>query len=162
MNLCPRCGGTNQEKASYCSYCGVQLPKPPQPNIYTENRSNVTNTSNSQTVIHNYYSSPPQQSSVQPQFIPVYYPVENVPPQKKHTFWKILGWLFIFPLMVTLIAVKKKKWYWWLLALLSWIIYFGLGSSNTASAFSCQAYIINDCYGMRNRMGKYYLSTHAR
>lgn len=139
MNLCPRCGGTNQENASYCSYCGVQLPKPPQPNIYTESHGNVTNTNNSQTVIHNYYTSTPQQSSAQPQFIPVYYPVEKVQPKKKHTFWKILGWIFIFPLMVTLIAIEKKKWYWWLLALISWFIYLRLGSSQSASAISYHA-----------------------
>lgn len=38
--------------------------------------------------------------------------------------WKIvLGWVLCFPLMVSLISIKKNKWYWYVLAGLSWIIY---------------------------------------
>lgn len=128
MKLCPRCGAPNYDQSINCHYCGIQFPPPPQqqPPAYW-NQSPPNQPPPVHHTVNNYYfnQSRPVKSSVRP-----------APKPKKNTVWKVLGWLFIFPLMVTLIARKKKTKLWNGIAVACWIVYlivFGPWNSNTPS-----------------------------
>lgn len=111
MKNCPRCNAPNDDVAVSCKYCGITFPAAPvqsQPNM------------NPQTVhIHNNY----YRSGSRNDYAPAQ-PVQSGPFDKWKTWQKILVWLFCFPLMITLIALKKKKRLWTVAAILSWIVYF--------------------------------------
>lgn len=111
MKICPRCNAPNDDAAVSCKYCGITFPPvpvQPQPNM------------NPQTVhIHNNYCRSAQRNDYA-----LARPVQSGPFDKWKTWQKILGWLFCFPLMLTLIAVKKKNRLWTVAAVLSWIVYF--------------------------------------
>jgi hypothetical protein len=64
---------------------------------------------------------------------------EYVTPQKKkrHTFWWVMGWIFIFPIPATILILRNKKMHWILktvLILLVWGIYLAIGFSGSANA----------------------------
>lgn len=118
MKLCPRCGAPNHDQTVNCHYCGIQFSPPPQqqPPAYW----NQSLPSQTPPVHHRTAKSS----------------IRIKPQPKKNTVWKILGWLFVFPLMVTLTARKKKTRAWYIAAAISWILYlivFGPWNRNTPS-----------------------------
>lgn len=56
--------------------------------------------------------------------------------KKRHTFWWVMGWIFIFPIPATILIVRSKKMPWWakaLFILLVWGIYLAIGLSGGTS-----------------------------
>lgn len=128
MKLCPRCGAPNHDQTVNCHYCGIQFPPPQQqpPPVYWQ-QPPPSQLPPQQHTPNNYYFNQPR---------PVNPKTKSTTKQKKNTVWKVLGWLFIFPLMVTFIARKKKTRLWYGIAVASWIVYlivFGPWNSNTTS-----------------------------
>ncbi|MBO6061894.1 MAG: hypothetical protein J6P98_07260, partial [Clostridia bacterium] len=51
--------------------------------------------------------------------------------RKRHTFWWVMGWIFIFPIPVTILCIRSKKMKLWLkipLILAAWAFYLLLAS----------------------------------
>ena len=66
-----------------------------------------------------------QQTYAQPR--QTYTPVQS---KKRHTFWWIMGWIFIFPIPATILIVRSKKMHWILkivLVLAVWGLYLAIG-----------------------------------
>ena len=63
-----------------------------------------------------------------------YAPVQK---KKRHTFWWVMGWIFIFPLPATILIIRNKKMHWiikTILIFLLWGIYLAIGMSGSANA----------------------------
>lgn len=79
---CPNCGAETSNNV--CEFCGSELSHDKQTTI------NITN---------NYYSAPTSRSTVSPKAH-----------KKKSKIWLwILGWLFVFPLPLTTLILRKSK-----------------------------------------------------
>ena len=113
---CPNCGAEVTTK--FCEYCGSEMPKE-NATIY------ITN---------NYYGSTPQVHNN----APVSSPGGNtaVPKKKKSRagLW-VLGWLFIFPLPLTILLLRKKDMKPVLkygIIVIAWLLFFMLGTTAPA------------------------------
>lgn len=106
MKNCPLCGSPNDDKAVNCAYCGVAFPTeaPSTPPVQVHIQNTI-------------YTSQPE---------PIPDRVSDVSPGPFagwRPWLKVLGWLLCFPLMLTLIALKKKTRRWYVLAAVGWIVY---------------------------------------
>lgn len=60
-----------------------------------------------------------------------------VQPKKRHTFWWVMGWIFIFPIPATILIVRSKKLHWILkvvLVLVLWGLYFAIAMTGSKNA----------------------------
>lgn len=109
---CPYCGAETQK--DICEFCGSEIPKEKTPTTV-----NITN---------NYYNSAPNTGDAGQ--IP-----NNNHKKKKHLFLWIIGWLFIFPVPLTIIMLRAKKLkpvFRYVIIAFAWIIYFVIGFSGTS------------------------------
>lgn len=130
---CPNCGA--EAKSKYCEYCGSEMPQE-KPTVI------ITN---------NYYSAPPQQPTNMG--APSYtngIPSSNssaVHVQKKQprkTWLWVLGWIFIFPLPLTILLLRKKDMKPVLkygIIILAWLVFLAIGLSGNEDADTQQSNI---------------------
>lgn len=103
---CPHCGG--EVSGECCDYCGSELKKDPQPIIH------ITN---------NYYGTPAPEEKQDDS------PNVTQKPNKKLVWW-ILGWIFIFPLPLTVLLMRNKNMSPWLkysIVAAVWIVWLTIG-----------------------------------
>ncbi|MBR4623523.1 MAG: hypothetical protein IKO45_03100 [Clostridia bacterium] len=124
-NICKNCG-TIFEEGNYCPRCGIKIGQEPKkcPNCGQEYYSNACpNCGYSQNLSNNQYNY-------------VYTPINSVPSQpvhKRRTWLWVLGWVFIFPIPLTILLLRNKTLKPFLkysLIAVSWIIYLAIGFSN--------------------------------
>ena len=125
---CPHCGaplkidGTMQQVT--CEYCGMTT--------WLDHETEQTNDFDSEEAGYNFekgrqraQAEITQQTYTQPR--QTYTPVQT---KKRHTFWWVMGWIFIFPIPATILIVRSKKLHWILkivLVLAVWGLYLAIG-----------------------------------
>lgn len=131
---CPRCGAPilvpNRAKSVVCEYCNST--------IAVETDSERLDLSNAEEAGYNFEKGRQRaQAEQQPIVQQVQYEYVPVQKKKRHTFWWVMGWIFIFPIPATILIVRSKKMHWIvkaLLILLVWGIYIAIGMSGGTSA----------------------------
>lgn len=131
---CPRCGAPiqvpNHAKNVVCEYCNST--------IAVESDSGQVDLSNAEEAGYNFEKGRQRaQAEQQPVVQQVQYEYVPVQKKKRHTFWWVMGWIFIFPIPATILIVRSKKMHWIvkaLLILLVWGIYLAIGMSGSANA----------------------------
>ena len=131
---CPRCGAPiqvpNRAKSVVCEYCNST--------IAVETDSGQVDLSNAEEAGYNFEKGRQRaQAEQQPIVQQVQYEYMPVQKKKRHTFWWVMGWIFIFPIPATILIVRSKKMHWIvkaLLILLVWGIYIAIGMSGGTSA----------------------------
>lgn len=115
-NFCPKCGVKAGAKAKKCPRCGAEYYSAACPDCgYTNSADNIT-------VV--YADAAPQ------------------PVKERKTWLWVLGWIFAFPVPLTILLVRNQKVNKWLkigIIAVAWIIYIliafsGIGSSNNFEA----------------------------
>ena len=109
VRVCPRCGGTGSF-VCVCENCGKRYPE-----------GTVCGCRAAQSVP----SSAPEKIA-EPSAAENYAPAEPVQ-KKRHLLWWILGWIFIFPLPLTILLVRNKKMSAaarFIIIAAAWVIYF--------------------------------------
>ena len=114
---CPNCGA--EVTTRFCEYCGSEQPQQSPP----------------VTIINNYYEVAPQ-GTASPT-------AQSTPKPRRKTFLWVLGWIFIFPVPLTILILRNKRLKLWLKLLIlavGWALYFLLaltgGNESTAAANS--------------------------
>lgn len=112
---CPHCGaplkidGTMQQAT--CEYCGMTT--------WLDHEIEPTNDFDSEEAGYAFEKGRQQAQAelalqtVQPR--QTYTPAK---PKKRHTFWWVTGWIFIFPIPATILIVRNRKMHWILKILL--------------------------------------------
>lgn len=133
--VCPHCGAPLNAHASakqvVCEYCGATsflIPETKQ----VEYR-------NSEQVGYEFEKGrlrAQAEQAQQPIVQQVVYEYVPAKPKKRHTFWWVMGWIFIFPIPATILIVRNKKMHWLLkafLVLAVWVLYAVMlsGGSNS-------------------------------
>ena len=93
---CPYCGA--ETKNDVCEYCGAELPK---------EKSNTT-----VNIVNNYYGTEPTKSSSSSSKSTQRSKQNQTPkePKKKSRTWLwVLGWIFCFPIPLTVLILRQKK-----------------------------------------------------
>ena len=118
---CPSCGA--EAKGKFCEYCGSEMPKE---NVVI----NITN---------NYYGGAEKQQSNKVQDTTKSKP-QNATKSKgkisKRTWW-ILGWIFIFPVPITILLLRNKKMkpaVKYSIIAVMWLLVFVIGITNNNEA----------------------------
>ena len=118
---CPSCGA--EARGKICEYCGSEMPKE---NVVI----NITN---------NYYGSAEKQQSSKTQDTAKSNP-QNTTKSKGKTskqIWWILGWIFIFPVPVTILLLRNKKMkpsHKYSIIAIMWLLVFVIGITNNNEA----------------------------
>jgi uncharacterized membrane protein YvbJ len=109
MIICPRCGYQNYDNVPFCQNCRLPFSQQSQYQQYPQQQF--------------FQQQSPQQYGPFPQQ-PINQPFQ---PDQKDPWWKtvlpILGWIFIYPLMLTLDAIKKNSLQAYIAAGGSWLFY---------------------------------------
>ena len=132
--ICPRCGAPiripDNAKRVICEYCDspITIEQTVEPADY----------SNAEEAGYNFEKGRMRAQAENPAVTQqVQYDYAPVQKKKRHTFWWVMGWIFIFPIPATILIVRSKKMPWWaktLLILLVWGIYLAIGMSGGTSA----------------------------
>ena len=118
---CPSCGA--EAKGKFCEYCGSEMPKE---NVVI----NITN---------NYYGGAEKQQSNRVQDTTeskAQKTTKNKGKISKRTWW-ILGWIFIFPVPITILLLRNKKMkpaVKYSIIAVMWLLVFIIGLSNNNEA----------------------------
>ena len=116
---CNNCGAEFQQGV-YCPHCGVKAGQQPRvcPVCQTQYYSNACPTCG---------YVPQSRQPVQPAAAPVY---PTAPPKKRKTWLWVLGWIFIFPVPLTIIIAKSNMKKGWKIALIIalWTVIVLIGS----------------------------------
>ncbi len=133
---CPRCGANMrvipEASKAVCDYCGTTVL------IDDEiKRIEYTNAEEAGYKFEKGRLRAQAEQAQHPAVQQIRY--EYVTPQKKkrHTFWWVMGWIFIFPIPATILILRNKKMHWILktiLILIVWGIYLAIGLSGGANA----------------------------
>ena len=91
--LCPICG--KEMSGNSCNFCGYTAPGAAQPQPQPQQ--------------YQQFRQPPPQYYQQPGQQPMYQQPVPQPPKKKHTLLWVLGWIFIFPVPLTILMLRNKK-----------------------------------------------------
>lgn len=109
MKQCPHCGSENSDGLRRCAFCGLEMSSftiiPKNTRTKRPNAKVTSVVSESEPKNKNTVRSSAKKSG------------------RSNNGLKILGWLLCFPLMLTLIALKKKTLRWYVLAAVGWIVY---------------------------------------
>lgn len=124
--ICPHCGTAlkvNMERGfCFCEYCGAKLLIDDEAvHIQYDNaeQAGYEFEKGRQRAQEEYYSRPQQEPQV----------VYQEQPKKRKTFLWVLGWIFIFPLPLTLIISRNKTLPVWAKVLIiaaGWIVYIAI------------------------------------
>ena len=136
ITICPHCGAPLQvdpkAQQAVCEYCGmttlIESSKQQTAKIDSEREGYLFEKGRLRA-----QSEQAQKPIVQQ----VRYEYVSVQKKKRHTFWWIMGWIFIFPLPATVLIVRSRKLHWiikTILILIVWGLYLAIGLSGSASA----------------------------
>ncbi len=127
---CPNCGAILQVDADNknvtCNYCGNAL--------FIDDEMNHVKIDNPEQVGYDFEKGRQSAQSEQRYTQPNTYAAPNIfaTPKKRKTWLWVLGWLFIFPLPLTIILVRKKNMNTILkygIIAIAWVVYLGIGLS---------------------------------
>lgn len=133
---CPHCGAPIKvnpaESQAVCEYCGMTAfveteTKKAEPVDYEQEGYRFEK---GRLRAQAEQAEKPVVRQVQYEYVPV-------KQKKRHTFWWVMGWIFIFPIPATILIVRSKKMHWILktvLILLVWGIYIAIGMSGSKNA----------------------------
>ena len=100
---CPKCGANLRidadRQSAFCEYCGAQILIDDEvQHLQIDNAENAGYAfeKGRQRAQHEVYAS----RTV---------PAQPAPQKKKKIFWWVLGWIFIFPIPLTIIIARNKK-----------------------------------------------------
>ena len=103
-NFCPNCGVKVGTKAKKCPMCGKEYFSAACPDCGYMNNLDIAESGDSSTTVH---------------------------PQKKKRLWLwVLGWIFIFPVPLTILIVRNQKLNRWAkigIIAATWILYLAIG-----------------------------------
>lgn len=127
---CPHCGGKlsineNQTKAT-CDYCDSV--------ILLKEEKEFDNANHFENLGYEFEKG--RQRAKQEAFqqnASVNYGQNVYVKKKRHTFWWVMGWIFIFPIPITIIISRNKTMKTWLktgIIALSWFVYLLIGFIN--------------------------------
>lgn len=133
---CPSCGAdleiNAEAKQAFCTYCGTKVFVDDEVQHVQYDNAEETGyqfergRQRAQAEAGAYY--PPQAA---PQTV-IVQQVAQQPPKKRKTLWWVLGWLFIFPLPLTILLARNNKMNKTLKIVLiaaAWVIYLGIAVS---------------------------------
>ncbi|MBR3317631.1 MAG: zinc ribbon domain-containing protein [Atopobiaceae bacterium] len=134
---CPSCGGRLEiepgRERIFCTYCGAQIFVDDE----VQRVEHMVNYANAEDAGYQFekgrqraIAEAAQQPIVQPVAQPVYQPV---PKKKRRTWLWVLGWIFIFPVPLTIIMLNKKDVkpaVRYAIIALAWILYIGWVNSS--------------------------------
>ena len=133
--VCPHCGAPLNADASakqvVCEYCGATS--------FLVSETKQVEYKNSERAGYEFEKGR-LRAQVEQAKEPIVHQVryEYVPakPKKRHTFWWVMGWIFIFPIPATILIVRSKMHWIWktMLTLAVWMLYFIIASSGSANA----------------------------
>lgn len=136
QTACPRCGANMrivpETNRAVCDYCGTT--------VLIDDETTRIEYTNAEEAGYKFEKGRLRAQAEQAQRTVVQQVrYENVTTQKKkrHLFWWVMGWIFIFPLPATILIVRNKKMHWLIktiLILLVWGIYLAIGLSGSANA----------------------------
>lgn len=134
--ICPHCGAPLQvdskAQQAVCEYCGMATL------IESSNQQTAKIDSEREGYLFEKGRLRAQSEQAQKPIVQqVQYEYVPVQKKKRHTFWWVMGWVFIFPLPATILIVRNRKMHWivkTVLVLLIWGLYFAIGLSGSASA----------------------------
>ena len=132
-NYCPKCGVQAGTKPKTCPKCGKEYFSNACPNCGYSDLT-IVNTGAYAEPAQNYSDSQYSQYNQN-----TGYTVTQEPVKKRKTWLWVLGWIFIFPLPLTLILIKKdmNPILKYSIIVIAWLLYFGWGAaggSKTAAA----------------------------
>lgn len=132
---CPHCGAPlnadTSAKQVVCEYCGTTS--------FLVSETKPVEYKNSEQAGYEFEKGRLRAQAEQAQE-PIVHQVryEYVPAKlkKRHTFWWVMGWIFIFPIPATILIVRSKMHWIWktILTLAVWVLYFIIASSGSANA----------------------------
>jgi ribosomal protein L40E len=109
-NFCPKCGVKADAKAKKCPNCGAEYYSAACPDCGYANR-------NTETTV-------------------VYANITKQPTKKRKTWLWVLGWIFIFPVPLTILMLRNQKMNKWVrvgIIAIAWIFYFGIAFTGRGS-----------------------------
>ena len=131
---CPHCGARleidEDKKKAFCMYCGAELTidseKPATP--YNNAEAAGYEFEKGRQRAMEEIRAEQQEASANP------YAGQSAMygKPKKHLFWWVVGWIFIFPIPLTILISRSKlpKWAKALIIVAAWAIYLGLSLAN--------------------------------
>lgn len=136
QTACPRCGANmrviSEANKAVCDYCGTT--------VLIDDEIKRIEYTNAEEAGYKFEKGRlrAQAELAQPPAVQQFR-YEYVTPQKKkrHTFWWVMGWIFVFPIPATILILRNKKMHWLLktvLILIVWGIYLAIGLSGGANA----------------------------
>lgn len=135
---CPYCGA--ETNGDVCEYCGAEMPK---------EKSNTT-----VNIVNNYYGVDPNKETAprsNPRSVSTSASkAKTAPPKKKSRLWLwILGWIFCFPIPLTILILRQKKMnpilrYALVAALWIFILMSGAGSDSSSSSTATTSAVVTE------------------
>ena len=134
--ICPHCGAPLQvdskAQQAVCEYCGMTtlIENGQQQTVKIDSEREGYLFEKGRLRAQSEQAKKPIVQQVRYEYVPVQ-------KKKRHTFWWVMGWVFIFPLPATILIVRNRKMHWivkTVLVLLVWGLYFAIGLSGSASA----------------------------
>ncbi len=123
---CAHCGAQltidRDNGTAYCKFCGAEL-------ILNQQDQSI-NTENAERIGYQFEKGRQraQQETIHQQTMSDIIPPPVV--RKRHTFWWVIGWIFIFPIPTTILVARNKNLKNWIKALIIlgvWLIYLLIG-----------------------------------
>lgn len=111
QTVCPRCGANmriqQDANKAVCDYCGTT--------VLIDDEISRIEYANAEEAGYKF-----EQGRLRAQAEQVQRPIvqqirhEYMPVQKKkrHTFWWVMGWIFIFPIPATILILRNRKMHW--------------------------------------------------
>ena len=100
---CPKCGANlkidSDRKQAFCEYCGAQ--------ILIDDDVHHFQIDNAESAGYEFEKGRQRAQSELPNTRTYTYP--PVPKKKRKIVWWVLGWIFIFPIPLTIIIIRNKK-----------------------------------------------------
>lgn len=124
---CAHCGAQLtidiDKSMAFCQFCGAEL--------IIDQQNSFINENNAESIGYQF-----EKGRQRAQRETVYQQAGNStlpspPVRKRHIFWWVMGWIFIFPIPVTILVARNKRIKSWMKALIiivAWAVYFLIGA----------------------------------
>ena len=125
---CPYCGApviTDRKGVGLCEYCGQY--------VIWDNRSEQYVLEDAYKAGYEFEKGRQQaQAEAQNTYVPTQQTQYTEAPKRRHLFWWILGWIFIYPIPLTILMVRNrtmKPWARALISIVGWASYFMIAAA---------------------------------
>ena len=127
---CPKCGANLRidadRKSAFCEYCGAQILIDDEvQHLQIDNAENA-----------GYAFEKGRQRAQHEVYVSRTVPAQPAPQKKKKILWWVLGWIFIFPIPLTIIIARNKKLKTVIkigIIIAAWIVYLLIGIGSGAA-----------------------------